>query len=110
MAENIKHPEGDSHTLPPLPLPAPCLSAMHTVPVGRAPWFSWIRVCVDGRDADVNSTLPSVLVVKVEKKRGGEKVPQQWLSDELVGLSMNRGVVYSAASVVDAFLVMRCSA
>lgn len=68
-----------------------------------------MRVCVDGSDADVNNTLPIILVVKVEKKRGGEKVPQ-WLSKELVGLSMNRGMVYSAASVVDAFLVMRWSA
>ena len=109
MAENIKHPEGDSHTLPPLPLPAHCLSATHTVPVGMAPRFSCMRVCVDGNDAVVSSTLPSVWVVKVEKKRGGEKVPQ-WLPNKLVDLSVKRGVVYSAASVVDAFLVMRCSA
>lgn len=88
MAENIKHPEGDSQTLSPLPLPAHCLSATHTVPVGMAPWFSWMRVCVDGSEAVVNSTLPSVWVVKVEKKRGGENVPQ-WLPNELVGLSVN---------------------
>lgn len=107
VAENIKHPMGDSHMLPPRPLPAPWLSATHTVPVGREPWFSWRRVCVDGRDALVNSTLPRDRVIKVEKKRDGENVPQWVFTEQLMALSMNKGVIYSVSSAEDAFLVMR---